>query len=188
MENEISVSNKLDFDTLQRQAMAIFKSRFFGDVKSEAQAIVKVMAGNELGIPPVASISGIHIVQGKPVLGANIIATLIDRHPDYKYRVRTPKDEDSERCEIEFFKNNESLGSVSFTMDEAKNANLTGKDNWKKYPSDMLFARAISRGARRLTPAVFAGVPVYTPDELIDNNDEVKNEIIDNNNLEKENV
>lgn len=49
---------------------------------------------------------------------------------------------------------------------EAQEAGLLGKDNWKKYASDMLFARAISRGAKRYTPGIFGGSPVYTPDEL----------------------
>jgi hypothetical protein len=30
----------------------------------------------------------------------------------------------------------------------------------------MLFARAISRGARRFAPGIFGGAPVYTPDEM----------------------
>lgn len=59
-----------DFDGLQRAAMALQKSGYFQDVKTEAQAIVKVMAGSELGLPPFASMTGIHIIQGKPVLGA----------------------------------------------------------------------------------------------------------------------
>ena len=50
---------------------------------------------------------------------------------------------------------------------------MTEKDNWRKYPSDMLFARAISRGARRFAPGIFGGSPVYTPDEMgVDTNEE----------------
>lgn len=166
MTKELVSVKKLEFETLQRQAMALFRSRFFGDVKSEAQAIAKVMAGSEIGLPPVASLAGIHIVQGKPVIGANAIASLIDSHPEYGYRIRNKHEKAAEECIIEFFKNNESLGITSFTIIEAKHAGLTGKDNWNNYPSDMLFARAISRGARRFAPGIFAGAPVYTPDEL----------------------
>jgi hypothetical protein len=54
-----------DFDTLQRMALALFESQYFSDVKSKAQAIVKVMAGNELGLPPFASMTSIHIIKGK---------------------------------------------------------------------------------------------------------------------------
>ena len=72
--NQLIVAN--DFDTMQRVSMALYKSGYFKDVQSEAQAIVKVMAGSELGLPPFASMTGIHIIQGKPVLGSNVIATL----------------------------------------------------------------------------------------------------------------
>lgn len=164
MNYELAVTTReLDFDTLQRMSLALYKSGFFGDVKSEAQAIVKVMAGQELGLPPFASMSGIHIIQGKPVLGANVIATLVKNDPRYNYR---PVRHDDTACTLAWYENGELVGEASFTMEEAKAAGLTNKDNWKKYPSDMLFARAISRGARRFAPGIFGGAPVYTPDEM----------------------
>ena len=69
-----------DFELQQRQAKALYASNYFSDAKSEAQAIVKVMAGAELGLQPFAAMTGIHIIKGKPVLGANLIATLVDVH------------------------------------------------------------------------------------------------------------
>lgn len=152
-----------EFDGIQKAASALAKSGYFKDVQSEAQAIVKVMAGAELGLPPFASMSGIHIIQGKPVLGANVLATLVKNSGRYDYHV---KQCDATACRLEFFENGKPVGEVEFTMTEAKAAGLTGKDNWQKFPSDMLFARAISRGARRYAPGIFGGSPVYTPDEM----------------------
>jgi hypothetical protein len=159
--NELTVYQ--NFDTMARAASALQKSGFFPDVKSEAQAIVKVMAGAELGLPPFASMSGIHIVQGKPVLGSNIIGTLVKNDPRYDYRIKTAT---AEICILEWYENGQKVGASEFTMQEAKDAGLTNKDNWRKYPSDMLFARALTRGARRYAPGIFGGAPVYTPDEL----------------------
>lgn len=171
MKKEIIVSDTNNFELMQRQAIALFKSRFFKDIATEAQAIAKIMAGSELGIPPVASLSGIHIVEGKPVLGATVIASLIDNNSIYSYKVL--KNSNVE-CSIEFFKNKESIGISSFTIEEAVNAGIANKPNWTKYPSDMLFARAISRGARRFTPGIFCGSAVYTPGEIeIDEKEEV---------------
>jgi hypothetical protein len=51
-------------------------------------------------------------------------------------------------------------------MDDAGLAGLAGKDNWKKYPKNMLFARAISNGQKWFVPDAFNGATVYTPDEL----------------------
>lgn len=161
MSNALAIYGQ--FDQLQRAALALQKSGFFPDVKSEAQAIVKVMAGAELGIPPFASMTGIHIIQGKPALGANVIATLVKNDPRYDYRVKVCN---AENCVLIWFENGNQVGEAGFTMTEAQAANLNGKENWKKFPSDMLFARAISRGARRYAPGIFGGSPVYTPDEL----------------------
>ena len=151
------------FDGIQKAAMALYKSGYFKDSTSEAQAIVKVMAGAELGLPPFASMSGIHIIQGKPALGLNVIATLVKNDHRYDYRV---KQCDNNTCTLAWFENGKPVGESSFTMKEAQDAGLTSKDNWRKFPSDMLFARAISRGARRFAPGIFGGSPVYTPEEL----------------------
>ena len=152
-----------NFDDLQRAAIALQASGYFQDVKSKAQAIAKVMAGQELGIPPFASMSGIHIIQNKPVLGANVIATLVKNDPRYDYRIVQA---DDKACILEWFEDGTSVGKAGFTIQEAQAAGLTIKDNWKNYTSDMLFARAISRGARRFAPGIFGGAPVYTPDEM----------------------
>jgi hypothetical protein len=51
-------------------------------------------------------------------------------------------------------------------MQDAQAAGLTGKDNWRKFPRNMLFARALSNGVRWYAPDIFNGATVYTPDEL----------------------
>jgi hypothetical protein len=166
-ENEMTEANAItiysQFDQMQRAALALHKSGYFTDAKSEAQAVVKVMAGAELGLPPFASMAGINIIHGKPALGANVIATLVKNDPRYNYN---PKVHDNEQCVIEWYENGNKTGESSFTMADAKIAGLTGKDGWKKFPSDMLFARAITRGSRRFAPGIFGGSPIYTPEEL----------------------
>jgi hypothetical protein len=168
MNDQLAIYTK--FDQLEKAASALQKSGYFRDVTSTAQAVVKVMAGAELGLPPFASMTGINIIQGKPVLGANILATLVKNDPRYDYQV---KQCNGATCELEWFEDGKKVGISTFTWDEAKAAGLTEKDNWRKYPSDMLFARAISRGARRYAPGIFGGSPVYTPDEMgVDTNEE----------------
>ena len=161
MTNALAVYERMN--ELSTAATALYASGFFGDVKTQAQAMVKVMAGAEIGLPPFASMSGIHIVQGKPVIGANLIATLVKNDPRYDYRV---KRSDNEACVLTWYEGGKAVGESTFTMTEANAAGLTGKPTWKAYPSDMLFARALTRGARRYAPGIFGGAPVYTPDEM----------------------
>ena len=139
------------------------ESGYFQDAKQAAQAFVKIMTGRELGFNPMASMTGVAVIQGKPVIGANLMASKI-RMSGYDYRVTELT---MERCLIELFDSQKrSLGTSEFTMKEATEAGLTGKDNWKHYPKNMLFARAISNGIRWFCPEIMQGQTVYTPDEL----------------------
>lgn len=136
-----------------------FKSGLFQDLKSASQALVKIMAGNEIGLPPLASISGIHIIAGKPVIGAGLIASAVKSSGKYNYRVVENTDK---HCSIDFYEGSEKIGNSSFSYDDAKKA---GTKNLDKFPKNMLFARAISNGVKWFTPDVFAG-PVYVPEEM----------------------
>lgn len=140
------------------------KSGFFDDSRQAAQAVVKVLAGRELGIGPIASMVGIHIIKGKPAIGANVIASAIKRSGRYNYRIRK---HDNSVCEIEFFERSgdkwESVGSSTFTVEDARKA---GTQNLERFARNMLFARCISNGARWYAPDIFGGAPVYTPEEM----------------------
>lgn len=147
----------------ERLGTLLAASGYFADTNDAAQAVVKVLAGAELGIGPIASMTGIYIVKGRVTLSGNLMAALVRRHPRYDYRrvVRT-----AERAEVEFLRDGKSMGSSEFTIEDAKRAQLTGGENWRKYPANMLWWRAFTNGARELCADVFAGSPVYTPDEL----------------------
>ena len=171
MSNMVIYDNN-EFEVIQRMAKAMVTSGYFADTRDVAQGIVKIMAGKELGLPAFASMSGIHIIKGKPTLGSNVMATLVKNDPRYDYRV---KQADNKACVLTWYEHGEVVGESSFTMAEAqkistkennKPIKLNEKAVWRFYPSDMLFARAISRGARRYAPGIFGGAPVYTPDEM----------------------
>lgn len=138
------------------------QSGFFSDSREAAQAVVKVLAGAELGFGPVASMTGVNIIKGKVALSANLIAAAIKRSGRYNYRVRELTDQ---VCVVEFFEQGQSVGVSSFSMVDAKNAGLATGDNWRKFPRNMLFARAISNGAKWYCPDLSGG-PLYTPEEL----------------------
>ena len=142
---------------------AMSASGYFSDAKDANQAIVKILAGREMGFGPFAAMSDIHIIQGKPVVGANLMAAAVKSHPRYDYRVTINTDVE---VSIEFYQEGKSIGVSNFTMDDAKAAKLQTKDNWQKFPRNMLFARAISNGVRWYCPDVFSGAAVYTPDEF----------------------
>ena len=50
-----------------------------------------------------------------------------------------------------------------WTIEEARNAGLLTKDNWKHYPADMLYWRCVARGVRSICPQATGGF--YLPEE-----------------------
>lgn len=161
MGNELVPVNG-DIDIMQL-GNVLAKSQYFQDAKDAAQAVVKVLAGRELGIGPVASMTGIYIVKGRVTLSSTLMAAQIKRSGKYDYRIRQ---HDEQGCVIEFFQGSESIGTSSFTQADAKAAGLwNASEPWKKTPRNMMFARAMSNGAKWYCPDVFSS-PVYTPDEF----------------------
>ena len=156
MQNEVTTINTTDMMNISK---AFYESGMFTDIKSAAQAMVKISAGAEMGIPPFAAMSGIHIIQGKPTIGAGLMAANVKASNKYDYKVIEQTDK---VCSIDFYKGKEKLGNSTFTYEDAKKA---GTKNLDKFPKNMLFARAISNGVKFYTPDVFSG-PVYTPEEF----------------------
>lgn len=156
-----------ELSNLQRLGNLLSASGYFSDAREMAQAAVKVMAGQELGIPPIAAMMGVNIIKGKVALGAHLIASRIRAH-GYDFRIRK---HDNAGCEIEFFSKPDSqgrrssLGVTSFTEEDAKAAGVFS-DMYKKYPRNMYYSRCVSNGAKWYTPEIFGGAPVYTPEEL----------------------
>ena len=143
------------------------QSGYFKGVENKAQAVAKVMAGAELGIPPFAAMSGIHIIEGKVVMGSTLMAGCIRKSGVYDYAV---KEITADLCALEFFAvergERRSLGISTFSMKDAGAAGLASKAVWKSYARNMLFARALSNGIKFYCPDVFLGAPVYTAEEL----------------------
>jgi hypothetical protein len=134
-------------------------SGYFQDARDAAQATVKILAGRELGLPPFASMTGIHIIKGKPTMGASLIAARIKASGKYNYRVVEMSDQ---VCRIAFFEQGDQIGVSEFTLADARKA---GTQNLDKFPRNMLFARAISNGAKWYCPDLFI-TGVYVPEEM----------------------
>lgn len=135
-------------------------SGYFRDAQSASQAAVKVLAGQELGIKPIAAMTGIYIVKDKVFVGASLLASIVQQHPRYRYEVKTLS---NEKCTITFYDGDAEAGTSEFSIDDAKRA---GTQNIDKFPRNMLFARAMSNGVKWYVPGVLGGLPVYTEGEI----------------------
>lgn len=160
MSNQLAIREEYD---LEKLAGHFVKSGYFQDAGDVSKAVVKIQAGREFGFGAFASMTNIYIIQGRPSIGANLMAAAVKSHPRYDYRVRQM---DDDACKIEYFQRNgdkwDSLGVSTFTLADARKA---GTKNLDKFPRNMLFARAMSNGVRWYCPDVF-GTAMYTPEEM----------------------
>jgi len=160
----LAIRNEIGIEQL---ATIFVQSGFFSDTQSQAQALVKMIAGAEIGFGPMASMQGVDIIKGQTSMGAGLVAAAIQRSGKYTYRV---VENTNDGCTIDFFEHlgggdREKIGTSSFTTEDAKAAGLLGNTMYAKYPRNMLFSRALTNGARWYCPEVFSG-SIYTPDEL----------------------
>jgi len=168
MSNSLVPIEPRDLTELKGVAQVFAESGLFSDARQMAQAFVKIMAGREMGFGAFASMNNIHIIQNKPVIGAHLMAAKVKEHPRYDYVVTRL---DNAGCSITFYEIADGqrieIGVSEFTSEDAEAAKLLGKDNWKKNPRNMYFARAISNGVRWFAPDVFMQ-PVYVSEEMGD--------------------
>ena len=132
-------------------------------VSSPAAAFTIIATGAELGLSPMASLRSIHVIEGKPVLSAALIAGIVQRRPDICEGFALVESSET-IATYETTRRGQAPVRMSFTIEQAQRAGLTGKDNWKKYPHAMLRARASAELARAVYPDVVGGL--YDPDEI----------------------
>jgi hypothetical protein len=126
--------------------------------------LAAILTGREMGIGPMQSLRQIHMIDGRPAFAADLMMA--------KMRaggvVVIESSSTAERAYIKAKrKDTGEEGVGEWTIKDAEIAGLLGKKNWKTYPGDMLWARAVGRLARRLGSDLLGGL-VYAKEEMED--------------------
>ena len=123
-----------------------------------------VQKAKALGIHPLKALNGgMYFVQGKVEMSAAMMNELIRMK---KHSITKDRKSDDTVCILHGKRvDNNDTWTESFSIDEAKRAGIY-RNQWLKYPRDMLFARALSRLARQLFPDVIQGC--YVQGEIFD--------------------
>ena len=145
-----------------------------GPNANPAKILLAVEYGAMLGLHPMAALSGIHVIDGKPTLSAALMSAQVHKagHQlritttgtvtgtgntlggDFTATVTLVRKDDPKHPFV-----------VTWTIDRAKRAGLWGKGNWAKYPENQMTWRAVAEAVRNGAPEVLLGV-WHTPDEL----------------------
>jgi hypothetical protein len=164
--NTLAVMSDSEINRSWRLAEALAASGAFPATKDAAKAFAIMLVGHDLGLSPTQALMGVYIVEGKPMVGANLLGSFVKQMPGYDYKIL---EHDEGQCSIVFFDVDGEAGVSTFTMDDAKKAGLVkAKSGWEKYPKAMLFARALSQGVRWYCPDCTGGIPVYVEGEIVE--------------------
>lgn len=121
-----------------------------------------VLYGNELGLGPMQALNSIHVIEGRAAASPELMRALVAKAG---HRIDVTENT-NEACTMKGSRvDTGAEATVRWSLEDAKNAGLQGKDNWRKYPRAMLVARATSELCRLLFPDVIAGLS-YTPEEV----------------------
>lgn len=168
-----SAISDAEFHTLELQSLAIALSETMtgqGVPKeiAQANAVAKVLAARELGLPPVATaLTGMYIIEHHLTLSSRLMHALLLRSGLVDMEVQEAS---SERCAVRMWRTDCNLEiTEELTIQQAEAQGLTRtrngpRDNWKNHPGDMLWARVLSRLARRVAPDVIGGL--YAPEDF----------------------
>jgi hypothetical protein len=121
-----------------------------------------ILAGQELGLKPMATLKSIDVIQGTPALRAHAMRAIVQSHGhDIELVESTP-----ELCRMRGRrKGSDNWQPVTWNLERAALMQLTGKAEWKKQPQTMLIARATGELCRLIASDVLHGMP-YAAEEL----------------------
>lgn len=173
MNNAVAVRADNEFGSLQIIAKNAAESGLYGAVGGEPKIFMILLAARELNVPPCQALNGgIWNIQGKIEISARLMNAMI-RKAGHSITITHC---DETKCVMQGKRSDSGDTFTSqFTMEDAKRAGIANRTNWKAYAEDMLYARAMSRLARRLFPDVIG--TAYVEGEIRDAKCEVINSI-----------
>jgi hypothetical protein len=166
--NSVGIYNKITdpIQAIEKMGEMIWASGMFGCVKPE-QGMVLAMQCLAEGKAPLELAKTYHIIEGKLTMRADaMLGRYLTTGGKVKWLVRS----DTEVRAV-WTKDGNDV-EISSTLEEFKNNGIALsakgglKDNWRKFPKQMLTARNVSEAVRLLAPQIISGI--YTPEEVAD--------------------
>lgn len=150
-------------DAAMRAASALKGARGLlpESLKTEGEVLAVILAGQELGLPTMASLRGLQVVRGKVIISYDTMIALLKSRG---YRLEWP-DRTATLARLRLTAPDGSEHTETWDVERAKRAGLWGqKGPWSQYPEAMLTARCVSSAARAFAAEVLAGC--YVEGEL----------------------
>ncbi len=149
------------FADIERMAVAVAQSGLFG-IKTKEQALALMCIAQAEGRHPALAARDYDIIQNRPAKKAE---AMLRDFLEAGGKVQWVKLTDTE-AEATFSHPAGGTATISWDMQRAQKAGIGGKDNWKKFPRQMLRSRVVSEGVRTIYPMATSGM--YVPEEVAD--------------------
>ena len=155
------------YEQLVTVARTLAASGYFADATDYTRVMTKIQYGAELGIPIMAALNNIDIIEGRPSLRSALIGARIRSSGFVRFKVQKW---DDDGCILEWLRKYDDKWEVEgqsrwLKEDSVRAGLLKDKSNHQKFPLAMYMARAVTQGARAYCPDLFFGA-VYDPEEI----------------------
>lgn len=153
-----------NFERAWQLAKIVADSGLTPALNTPARAFMALATGAMLGVPAMAAINGIHIIEGRVAPSAILLVALVISKGVAEYWEILESDEN--HCVIETKRvGARKPAQARFDIVEAQRAGLVkDKSNYQKWPADMCIARASMRLIRRVYADVSQGL--YAREEM----------------------
>ncbi len=128
------------------------------------EVIGAILAGQEIGLGPMAALRAIDIIEGTPALRALALRALVQSHG---HEIEVTESSETRAVVRGRRKGASAWQTSTWTMDRARKAGLASKRNWTTNPTAMLIARATGECCRMVAADAILGMP-YAAEELSD--------------------
>ncbi len=166
-------SHGVEFDSMADMwdfAVAGFRSGMVAEsLKNEAACFIAIQAGLEVGLSIMTALQNVCVIKGKPSFYGPILVGLCRTKPDWveaAYTQTVTGEGGDRHATVTMQRVGGQPHQFTYSMKDAEQANLLGKDNWKNYPDDMLVNRARGRGLKALFSHHLYGISIA--DEMED--------------------
>ncbi len=189
-----SVPTKLaNFNTLEESlkwAEYILEAGLVPESLTSAEQVVTIVQhGKELGLTPHIALNNLHVIAGRPVISSAMLGALLKRSKiewlikeDFATVEKPDKSGSDKRTTYTFYWKSQVTDKVmeadfSITWAQMEIAGYTSKQNWSKYPKEMMRARCMAYAVRALFPEILMGI--YSDLEINDVADDLGAEEVD---------
>lgn len=129
------------------------------------EATAAILAGDEVGLSPMASLNAFSIIQGAAAAKAMTLRAVVQSHGHEVWQVEATETRAIFKGRR---KGSEEVHESEWTIERARNLGLVNRNpEWKKQAKAMLIARATSEVCRLTAADAILGIP-YSAEELAD--------------------